>query len=202
MARPRQQDTKQLLDAATQLFWRQGYAATGTREIELALGLKSPAIYHRFHSKHGLFCASLRHYIESVIDWRIRHYLDTEDALTGLCAFFESIPQNAKRFQQPSSCLLVNTSLERASADEEIQACLHEGTRKILLALRSNLLRLQAQHLLAPNAEIDQLADNLQLQLFGLLVSSRLNNEHHSLADKARHIIATLPITATTGANE
>jgi TetR/AcrR family transcriptional repressor of nem operon len=199
MARPQQQDTTQLLQAATQLFWRQGYAATGTREIEQALGIKSPAIYHRFGSKQKLFCESLRHYIATVIDWRIQHYLDAENALWGLRVFFESIPENAARFQQPSSCLLVNTSIERASADEEIQACLQEGTHKILMALRRNLLRLKAQDSLAPDTNIDQLASNLQLQLFGLLVSSRLPDKHQNLAEKTKHIIANLPITAKFG---
>ncbi|CAA0088518.1 HTH-type transcriptional repressor ComR [Zhongshania aliphaticivorans] len=200
MARPRQQESKQLLDAATQLFWRQGYAATGTREIETALGLKSPAIYHRFGSKHDLFIASLKHYIATVIDWRIKHYLEAEDALKGLQDFFTSIPLSASKYHQPPSCLLVNTTLERAAENPDINTCLHEGTLKVLLGLRNNLKRLQVEKILSPNADIEATADNLQLQLFGLLVSSRLPHEHHALLAKATHITTTLDIKPKNGA--
>lgn len=43
-----------LLDTAAELFWRQGYAATSTREIAAALGIQQASLYHHIASKEDL----------------------------------------------------------------------------------------------------------------------------------------------------
>jgi len=43
-----------LFDTASELFWRQGYAATTTREIATALGIQQASLYHHMASKEDL----------------------------------------------------------------------------------------------------------------------------------------------------
>ena len=59
MPRPRTIEDETLLPNAMQVFWQNGYARTGIRELEQALGMKAPSIYNRFESKEGLFRAAL-----------------------------------------------------------------------------------------------------------------------------------------------
>ncbi|NTU59612.1 MAG: TetR/AcrR family transcriptional regulator [Deltaproteobacteria bacterium] len=46
---------QRLLDAATELFTRKGYAATTVREIVSAAGVTAPVLYYYFESKEGLY---------------------------------------------------------------------------------------------------------------------------------------------------
>ena len=48
-----------ILDKAAELFYRQGYVATGVQEILDAAGASPPTLYHHFGSKHGLALAYL-----------------------------------------------------------------------------------------------------------------------------------------------
>ncbi len=43
-----------LFDTAAELFWRQGYAATTTREIAAAFGMQQASLYHHMASKEDL----------------------------------------------------------------------------------------------------------------------------------------------------
>jgi len=46
--------TDRLLDAAAELFWHRGYAATTTREIATAFGIQQASLYHHIASKEDL----------------------------------------------------------------------------------------------------------------------------------------------------
>jgi TetR/AcrR family transcriptional regulator, cholesterol catabolism regulator len=45
---------ERVLDAAAELFWAKGYAATTTREIAASLGIRQASLYHHFSSKQNL----------------------------------------------------------------------------------------------------------------------------------------------------
>lgn len=49
-----------LLDGATELFARKGYAATTVREIVQAAGVTKPALYYYFQNKEGIFLELMR----------------------------------------------------------------------------------------------------------------------------------------------
>jgi|SRR5579863_748810 len=51
---PERSTTERLFDAATALFWREGYSATTTREIAAALGIQQASLYHHMASKEDL----------------------------------------------------------------------------------------------------------------------------------------------------
>jgi AcrR family transcriptional regulator len=54
----------QILDAALQLFSRQGYRGTSIREIALAAKLSTGNVYHQFPDKESLFRVLLERYFE------------------------------------------------------------------------------------------------------------------------------------------
>lgn len=64
MARPRQFDEAQAVDAAMRIFWSSGYEATSTEQLCEATGLGRSSIYNTFKSKHDLFRQAMSHYAE------------------------------------------------------------------------------------------------------------------------------------------
>lgn len=196
MARPRRLDDTALLQRAMHLFWQQGFANTGVRELEQGLGLKAPAIYHRFGAKEALFQASLDHYLEQVVGWRIQHYLQDFDApLTGLRAFFDSTYDYISPEQPPLACLLVNTSLEALGSTPDIAHRLQEGAMRVRKAFAACLQRAQQLGQLEASATPDTLACVLHMGLQGLLVSSKVVPEPKRLRRQVDALFSVLPYT-------
>jgi TetR/AcrR family transcriptional regulator, transcriptional repressor for nem operon len=178
------------------VFWREGYAKTGIRELELASGLKAPSLYHRFGSKEALFRAALEHYVDVVVGMRIERYLKAADPLQGLRQFFHSTYDFANGDKPLFGCLLVNTSLEFGASEPHITAQLARGSQLIRGALCDTLRRAQRQKLLSPHASPTALADALHLGLQGLLVSCRSQADKSALKNSASALLALLPVTA------
>jgi TetR/AcrR family transcriptional regulator, transcriptional repressor for nem operon len=55
---------EKLVDAARELFWEHGYAATGLAEVLAKAGVRGGSLYHFFKSKEELLRAVLEHYLE------------------------------------------------------------------------------------------------------------------------------------------
>ena len=127
MPRPRLQSDPELLSRSMQLFWRKGYAGTALRDLEDGLGLKAPAIYHRFGNKDGLFLATLEHYLERIVGRRIARYLEEPDPLHGLRRFFETTYDYIDEDHPPLACLMVNTAAEFGGRDPAVQALLQRS---------------------------------------------------------------------------
>jgi TetR/AcrR family transcriptional repressor of nem operon len=193
MARPRVIDDATLLDRSMQLFWRRGYAGAGVRDLEQSLGLKASAIYNRFGSKDGLFQATLDHYIDAVIGWRIEHYLRAADPVWGLRKFFDTTYDYISLDKPALSCLLVNTSLEIGPENIAVHAILKRGVARLRAALAENLRRRQAAGYLAADADIPALSRHLLICLHGLTVASTLGPDKKRLAGQVDWILSTLP---------
>src|SRR4051812_23695679 len=65
-------DTRQrLTDAAAELFWERGFAATGLSDVLEASGARGGSLYHFFPSKDDLLLAVIDHHarvLESTIE--------------------------------------------------------------------------------------------------------------------------------------
>jgi TetR/AcrR family transcriptional repressor of nem operon len=76
MARPREFDIDQVLDAAINTFWTKGYEATSMADLMEAMNLKKGSIYKAFEDKHDLFCKALERYLEGM-DKQMREMVET-----------------------------------------------------------------------------------------------------------------------------
>jgi len=59
MPRPQEFDDAEVLETATDHFWRHGYAATSVRDLGQAMGLVPASHCNVFGSKHALFTRCL-----------------------------------------------------------------------------------------------------------------------------------------------
>lgn len=65
MGRPRGFSESAVLEAAADTFVRGGYEGTSIDDLVQALKLHRGSLYKAFGSKHGLFVAVLRHYVQA-----------------------------------------------------------------------------------------------------------------------------------------
>jgi AcrR family transcriptional regulator len=89
--RPRTFDTERVLDDAMDLFWRQGYRSTTTRDLEASLGVTQSSLYHAFGSKAQLLDYALARY-QTRLDRELLEPLRTgADGLQAIDAFLKGL---------------------------------------------------------------------------------------------------------------
>ena len=69
---------EEILDAASELFTRNGYAGTSTRRIADEVGMRQASLYHHFATKDDILAALLQTTVESSLV-RARELLESDD---------------------------------------------------------------------------------------------------------------------------
>lgn len=83
MARPREFNEDQVLDAAMNVFWRRGYAGTTTQDLVDATGLGRSSLYAAYGSKQGIFEHALIRY-RKYAQMHLNHLQGTGGAIESL----------------------------------------------------------------------------------------------------------------------
>lgn len=190
MARPRSFDEEAALAAATDRFWRHGYAATSIRELGAAMGLGLPSLYNAFGGKRALFTRCLDRYLDGGMRARIRRLEAAMTPRAAIGAFLEEIV--ARSLADPRGCLLVNSALEVAPHDPEVGATVAAR----LAELEDFFLRMiragQADGSIATDRPTCDLARLLLTTVMGLRVLARARREPELLRGAARQALALL----------
>lgn len=110
MPRPRAFDEDIALAAATDAFWRHGYAATSVRDLGAAMGLGPASLYNAFGDKQALFARCLDRYLDQGLRARLARLEAEAPPRAAIEAFLGDIL--ARALGDPRGCLLVNSALE------------------------------------------------------------------------------------------
>lgn len=94
---PASKRREQLLDVATALFARQGYARTTTAQLAQAAGVTEPIIYRHFDSKRDLFVALIERTGRETIEQWERHLADASDPAERLRRLIGDNPMVSER---------------------------------------------------------------------------------------------------------
>jgi AcrR family transcriptional regulator len=137
--RPRAFESKTVVSAAMELFWRSGYAGVSIPDLSAATGLSSSSLYNAYGSKLQLFEAALDRYLDTrIADRMVGPMRRGADGLADLDAFLERLAATT-RIRPPRGCLAVNTIAEFRGAPPAIatrtaryRAELSEGLRAAL----------------------------------------------------------------------
>jgi TetR/AcrR family transcriptional repressor of nem operon len=179
---PPKYSDREILDRARERFWVHGYGATSIRDLERALDLVAPSIYHRFGSKDVLFERAVDHYVETIIAPRVAKYLGASAApIVDLYRFFRTA-------QSPRGCMLTTTAVELGRTSSAIRARVERGFE----VMRAGLAR-EAARVRKRDATV--LAQALFVDLQGLMVLSRLG-----IADAELRAHTQMIFTARFGA--
>ncbi|WP_405637476.1 TetR/AcrR family transcriptional regulator [Streptomyces sp. NBC_01178] len=139
MARPRQFDEEQALDAAMRTFWEYGYEAASTQDLCDATGLGRSSIYNTFRSKRELFARSLARYLDAMADAQDA-VLDDASRPPGerVRALLDKIVADEFDHRPDGrslGCLGVNSTVELAARDPEVARLLDRDAARRLRSL-------------------------------------------------------------------
>nr|WP_184823740.1 TetR/AcrR family transcriptional regulator [Jiangella mangrovi] len=117
--RPREFDVDEALDAAIQVFWRQGYEGTTLDDLTTAMGISRPSLYAAFGDKEATFKRAVERYAQ--VDM---HYVETALAQTTAFAvaghYLRGNIRTITNPARPPGCLTVQGGVSGSQADQPI----------------------------------------------------------------------------------
>src|ERR1700740_1824744 len=134
MGRPKNFSREEVLEKATPIFWKHGFADTSLQELERATGVNKSGLYAEFRDKEDLFVACLRHYFES----QEKRGLLTKEPLgwNNVEAFLKNGPINRGDQQ---GCFSVNSMREVAILPNEAYGVVTENRALLQRLLAMNI---------------------------------------------------------------
>lgn len=134
--RPREFDVDDALSKIMQLFWENGFEATGLRDIIAATGLAKASLYSAFGNKQSMYLKALAHYEAQMVDAAVLTLRSPDLTPLERIDAFLSAPISAVRdHADQRGCFLCNASADRASLDEETAALVRQGYDKMRRAI-------------------------------------------------------------------
>ncbi len=195
MARPTEFDRTKALEAAMKLFWVRGFIATSLPDLLEVMGIARSSFYASFHTKRDLFTECLELFGDRTLamineDAKSLH----PSALPR--AFFESTVLNVSTRKAKQGCMMVNTVLELADADPELNQLATQQLNSIERAFAA------AFSLAQKNGELDtvhsakELASLVMTINLGLRVQSRQKKSRKELESIIENSLSILGLAA------
>ena len=194
MARPREFDETEVLEAAMNCFWAQGFEQTSMRDLAEQMGITNASLYNAFGDKRSLYHQAFVHYLAQTVRDRIARFEKLPPA-TAVRAFFEEIIERSVDDELRRGCLLVNAALELAPYDPEFQKLVVEEMLFIEAFFRRCVEQGQKDGLIVASRPAEELAKMLLSVLLGIRVLARTRPQRevlHGAANGALALIGTV----------
>lgn len=169
----KQFDVDATLDKAMQHFWTHGFHASSMQNLVDAMGINRASLYNTYGDKHQLFLQALEHYHHNLRHNRFKELNEKYQSLQRIHELFQLIIEDAREEEIHRGCLIMNTALEMAPHDKEIQDVILKAQNSIryffIGALQDGIYKKQVREDIDVNAE----AQFLLTLYSGLLVQIR-----------------------------
>jgi len=143
LMRTKEFETDKIADAAMQVFWRRGYAATSVQDLVDGTGLSRSSLYSTFQSKQGLYQKALQRY-ELLTTLNNVEFLGGSGSPKALIRqLLVNIVEDELNDSEHKGCLIANACLELAGHDEDVSKFVISNLQKIQHALENLLIKAQ-----------------------------------------------------------
>ena len=181
MARPQAYDTNDLLQKATDIFWKKGYNNTSIKDLEDATGVSRISMYNSYQSKEGLFLGIIKLYHDKTMAYfdKTLESGDVDDILI----LFESMASGSSRTPATQyGCIMANSIVDLHSSSPQIQTKIREYREGIHAKFLDILQRSKDQ--LIPSFDPESGAELLVTILWGIFMTNRLysGSTHSAMA--------------------
>jgi TetR/AcrR family transcriptional repressor of nem operon len=184
MARPREFDSDEVLEAATRVFWARGFEHTTLDELCAATGLNRSSLYAAFGDKRTLYLRSLARYEAGSLG-RIRKAFEGRAPREGLRAFLAGLVDAIVEGSGRRGCFIGNCAAELAALDREAAARVKLSLERIEEAFRAELER---GGIANPRARARFITAGVQ----GLRLYGKANPDRGALEDIAATLMQSL----------
>lgn len=192
MSRTKEFDVDVALQAALDLFWRQGYEATSVNDLVEHLGIGRASMYATFGNKHDLYLRALDRYVQSTDADIMKSLSQPGPVLPAVRELVLGYVSSIAADEQQRGCLVVNAATELLPADVSVAHRVGRSWDTLEVSLTLALSRAKAQGELASDLDPRALARFLLAVLQGLRVLSKGPSPLERLRDAANQALRVL----------
>lgn len=190
MARSKEFEENIVLDKAMKLFWEQGYEKSSMTELVEHMGIHRRSLYDTFGDKHTLFLKTMdrfRDKVNTAIAGEVKRSKTPVEALHFIFDFMIYGEVDA-----PSGCLMVNSAVELAMRDPEVDVKSTESFKLSEQLFKDIIIWGQQNGDFNPNCNADELSEHLHAVCVGLRVMTRTSTPKEKLKRIASNSIRML----------
>jgi TetR/AcrR family transcriptional regulator, transcriptional repressor for nem operon len=191
MARLREFDTEQVMEAVINAFWERGYEATSLADLMEVTGLKKGSIYKAFGDKHSLFLKALQSYLDRLYSLT-REVLNDVEPETAIANWFELLSDTAVNSGVNKGCFAINSTMEMAPHDSDVAKMLEYQYFRIGKLLEKAIAQGQEAKVFRQDLSSGQLTQMLLVTANGILASSRAAFLRSDLPQVTTSVLAML----------
>lgn len=187
MARSKEFEESAVLDKAMRLFWQQGYEKTSMTDLVEHMGIHRRSLYDTFGDKHQLFLKAMDRFdnkISASLEGGVKR---SKTAVEALQFIFELMIEGEE--DSPPGCLMVNSAVELAARDAEVDTKSTEAFATAEQLLKDIIAWGQRDGQFTTDYEAGELAEYLHNAWVGLRVMTRT-----SVTKEKLHRIAQVSI--------
>ena len=195
MARPAEFDRTKALEDAMKLFWARGYTATSLPDLLAIMGIARSSFYASFKTKRELFIECLELFGD-----RTLAIFDKDAGKIPAAAlpraFFEATFLDVSQRKANQGCMMVNTVLELADVDQELNQRATAKLDAIENAFALAFEQAQQEGQLDTRRTAQELASMIMTINLGLRVKSRQNQTSQELKTTIENSLSMLGLAA------
>ncbi len=191
MARLREFDTDEVMEAIINAFWDRGYEATSLADLMTVTGLQKGSIYKAFGDKRSLFLQALQSYLDRNYSL-MRQVLDNPDPESAISAWLRLLSSISAAPDASKGCFAVNSMLEMAPHDPDVAKMLEYQYARIGKLLELVIVQGQKAGVFRQDLFAQQLRQMLLVIANGILASGRATFLKTDLLDVAESVLAAL----------
>jgi len=192
MARTKQFDEREALQAAMLVFWDKGYEGTSIQDLETATGLGRTSIYNAFGNKRALFERVLSCYKDTVMSSLFAAMDGAPDIREGLTRLLNAVLDVNYDEQYPGGCLVVLSVLESGQHDAASCAALELSIQEIRQGLQQRIARARKRGELSTGLDATVTATTITSVMAGMMVLGKARFRRAALNKTVDQVLALL----------
>lgn len=171
MARSKEFEENEVLDKAMKLFWEQGYEKTSMSDLVEHMGIHRRSIYDTFTDKRTLFFKAMERFgnrTDAKLAAGVKQTKTAKEALHFIFDYMSSTEEG-----EPPGCMFVNSAVEMACRDEDVDAKAVGAFEKVEHLLVEIVTWGQENGEFSSQHDAQELAEYLHNSLIGIRVMAR-----------------------------
>ncbi len=193
MTKKTKYDRQEVIDKATNLYWKKGFHATSMRNLQDEIDMRPGSIYAAFGSKDELFKEALKNYTGMALT-QLQQFRDEHDSVIAtLTAFIKAQVIDTQNDAPNGMCMLAKTIGELTEDNQGLIDTTKVHLGEIVNAFILLIKEAQALGEIDKDKNAEDLAIHIQIQIAGLRTFAKMNGDKYLLSTKVEDIFSHYP---------